>query len=674
MKAEPPKVNKTVTKVKADDKTAFIGLNAYSEKQADFFFGRDEEITELSSLVKISSLTLLFGKSGTGKTSLLNAGVFPVLRKEFCMPFRIRLNFLKDSPDIITQIKQVLKSQIDEYGFNVESYPGTETLWEYFHREPLWKLVTPILVFDQFEEIFTLAQKNPQYKKEDFEAFVEELSSVIENEVPRKVKEQYLKENEHISFLHNQQKVKIIFSFREDYLPEFESFSARIPSIKNARFRLMPMNGSQAFEVITKTWGNAIEEAEAAKIVHFLTNHSTGETTGASKYVSTDFESMVIEPSLLSQVCSFIDKNRKIEGLKKVSAGFLRKYPKNIILRSLYNEVLVEGDQAIARAAKDNYQLQGQLQEFIEDNLVTDDGFRTRYIIHKIETALKPGINLLTGKYFIREEGDTIELTHDVIVALVTADRDKRRKALAVAEADRRAKRRVFFISILAILLAIASWLYITHEASVKNDQLLATNESLTTTNDSLSAKNDSLKDDIAKSIFSQKNNINTDRSQHSLTTEDGLKLDSNSLAISKLKDSLIGTQNSNKSQVQSLTKEKEKLTADLAIIEREKKNFKNRLDSLLKQSEKYITFPRVSDSLKMIMGYNNRINKQLEEYKKTDFEYLFRIDSLRNKIIILESKLSRYDRLFEAGRYPKSKEKIFGYGYDYAEDKVKKP
>ncbi|MGH2566054.1 MAG: hypothetical protein ACRDE5_16165, partial [Ginsengibacter sp.] len=103
--------------------STFIGLQSYTEAQADIFFGRDEEIDRLTRLVQSNTLTIVFGKSGTGKTSLLNAGVFPKLRKDYCLPFRIRLEFDDDSADLITQIKNVLKSEIDKYGFKVESYP-----------------------------------------------------------------------------------------------------------------------------------------------------------------------------------------------------------------------------------------------------------------------------------------------------------------------------------------------------------------------------------------------------------------------------------------------------------------------------------------------------------------------------------------------------------------------
>ena len=158
----------------------------------------------------------MFGKSGTGKTSLLNAGVFPRLRKDYCLPFRIRLEFNDDSPGLVSQIKQTLKAEIDKYGFKVEGYPGEETLWEYFHREQLWKSVTPILIFDQFEEIFTLGKKSTRFDKKELDLFWQELADLIENSIPERIKDRFLDGHEALDFAYKVQKIKnaLFFSRR----------------------------------------------------------------------------------------------------------------------------------------------------------------------------------------------------------------------------------------------------------------------------------------------------------------------------------------------------------------------------------------------------------------------------------------------------------------------------
>ena len=444
----------------------FIGLESYTEAQSNIFFGRDQEIDQLTNLIKSNTLTIVFGKSGTGKTSLLNAGVFPRLRKEYFLPFRIRLEFKDESPDLVSQIKNTLKSEIDKYGFKVESYPGSETtLWEYFHSEPLWKSVTPILIFDQFEEIFTLARKSNHFGTMELAAFWEELADLIENSIPEKLKYQFLNDKEKIGYSYNTQKVKTVFAFREEFLPEFEHIASKIPSLKSSRFRLMPMNGNQAYDVITKTWKKEIDENEAHKIVSYFVNEEDENKS---------FELMEVEPSLLSQVCTYIDKERISEGRDKISSDFLEKYPKEKILHSIYDEVLAESNAAVLGNLPDQQLNQKPVNEFLEDKLITDEGYRTKYSINEIDRSLLPGIEVLKRKYFLRDDGKAIELTHDVLAPIIKNDREERRKAIAAAAARRRANKRALVIVILALIAAAGIWYYIAGRAVKDKNEAIA--------------------------------------------------------------------------------------------------------------------------------------------------------------------------------------------------------
>lgn len=58
------------------------GPRPYDEEHWDSFYGRDSEITELLGRIQVQKLTVLLGASGTGKTSLIRAGVVPMLRQE----------------------------------------------------------------------------------------------------------------------------------------------------------------------------------------------------------------------------------------------------------------------------------------------------------------------------------------------------------------------------------------------------------------------------------------------------------------------------------------------------------------------------------------------------------------------------------------------------------------
>lgn len=53
----------------------FKFLDAYGKEDKDIFFGRDDEVEQLYELVFQSNLTLVYGQSGTGKTSLVQCGL-----------------------------------------------------------------------------------------------------------------------------------------------------------------------------------------------------------------------------------------------------------------------------------------------------------------------------------------------------------------------------------------------------------------------------------------------------------------------------------------------------------------------------------------------------------------------------------------------------------------------
>ena len=60
----------------------FIGLEPYSEEYAPYFFGRETETRIVSQNLRSSRLTLLYGESGVGKSSLLIAGVAHHLKRQ----------------------------------------------------------------------------------------------------------------------------------------------------------------------------------------------------------------------------------------------------------------------------------------------------------------------------------------------------------------------------------------------------------------------------------------------------------------------------------------------------------------------------------------------------------------------------------------------------------------
>src|SRR5262245_31557709 len=59
----------------------FVGPRSFYRSEADRFYGRTSEISELIYLLIAERIVLFYSPSGAGKTSLLQAGVIPELEQ-----------------------------------------------------------------------------------------------------------------------------------------------------------------------------------------------------------------------------------------------------------------------------------------------------------------------------------------------------------------------------------------------------------------------------------------------------------------------------------------------------------------------------------------------------------------------------------------------------------------
>jgi hypothetical protein len=71
----------TATRTTSRPQSPYVGLAPYGEDDAAFFFGRSHEIAIASANLRAARLTILYGPSGVGKSSLLQAGVVHGLRE-----------------------------------------------------------------------------------------------------------------------------------------------------------------------------------------------------------------------------------------------------------------------------------------------------------------------------------------------------------------------------------------------------------------------------------------------------------------------------------------------------------------------------------------------------------------------------------------------------------------
>ncbi len=232
------------------------GLAAFREADQTFFRGRETVIDEVLRLVLRSPLTVLFGVSGLGKTSLLRAGVFPGLRQNGILPVYVRLRHGDERVPLRQQVWDTLEAAVDPGSVEAPEADDEASLWEYFHNRDVrfWnkrnRLVTPLLVFDQFEEIFTIGQTDAE-RRERSEAFLTELADLAEARPPEPVKARLAQNPEvALQFALDDRPCKLLLSLREDFLAHLSDLSPRIPSVLHETFRLQGMNAAEALRVV----------------------------------------------------------------------------------------------------------------------------------------------------------------------------------------------------------------------------------------------------------------------------------------------------------------------------------------------------------------------------------------------------------------------------------------
>jgi hypothetical protein len=418
----------TAAEPSVDAQHPWLGLASFTEETRAYFYGREDEVAELVRRVQRKTLTLLFGQSGLGKTSILRAGIVPWLRPMDYCPVYVRIDYSSESPAPAEQIKAAIFRATQESGRWTQTGVAVagESLWEFLHhrddilRDASGKTLIPLLIFDQFEEIFTLAQSDDFGRKRAAE-FIEDLADLVENRAPKAL-EARIENDESAAerFDFTRSDYRILIALREDYLAHLEAFKAAMPSITQNRMRLARMTGEQALSAVVKPGGRLVSLEVAESIVRFIAGGS-------------ELRNAEVEPSLLSLICRELNNARIAKGRAEISVDLLAG-SHDTILADFYERTLADQPQAVRR--------------YIEDELLTDSGFRESIAEERVRKAFAAAgarpdaLAALVDRRLLRIEERLdvrrVELTHDVLCSVVRASRDLRHEREARDEAERK--------------------------------------------------------------------------------------------------------------------------------------------------------------------------------------------------------------------------------------------
>jgi hypothetical protein len=181
----------------------YQSLLPFGEGDADFFFGRDNEIRVVIANLFASPLTIVYGPSGVGKSSLLHAGVVPELR-------RLGKAVVAPYSQWHAEPALALRARVAQAaGVGSAQEAGRQTLSEFCEGicdragRPL------MLLLDQFEEYFVYT--------EPFSGFDEELGALLgARDLP----------------------LSILVSIREDSIAKLDRFEGRVPHLFDNYLRI----------------------------------------------------------------------------------------------------------------------------------------------------------------------------------------------------------------------------------------------------------------------------------------------------------------------------------------------------------------------------------------------------------------------------------------------------
>jgi WD40 repeat protein len=200
-------------------KSPFKFLDSFTKDDREIFFGRDKEIEELHSRVFESRILLVYGTSGTGKSSLINCGLANKFSDSDWMPVNIRrgTDINRSLFEALSKVA-ITKTPFEKAGASDSNYNLERLIRSVWldHFKPVF------LIFDQFEELFIFGNKDEK------DELIKNIAKVIDSEI----------------------QCRFIFAMREEYLAGVTEFEREIPSFLSNRIRIEKMTRQNAIQTI----------------------------------------------------------------------------------------------------------------------------------------------------------------------------------------------------------------------------------------------------------------------------------------------------------------------------------------------------------------------------------------------------------------------------------------
>ncbi len=415
-------------------------LRPYRKEDIRYYFGRDKETRQLYDALMRSKFMMVYGASGTGKTSLIQCGLQSMYSPRDWMPVLVRR-----SSDFLTPIREELyRRYLEQFEahrrqqmewFPEEPAPEPETfdslrglIKAQFHLS----YVPIYLILDQFEEIFTLGSRE---EENEFFSALEELRLFSEDLF-----------------------CKVIIVTREEYIAHFYRYEQQLPFLFENRFRVEKMRPEQLLKVVNgilttpypKYPEFKVEPGADELILRNLTDErgevdlttlqvyldrlyqEDRERAGNRDHIQAD-KALVESNKLADVMADFL--NRQVE---RVSNKVFQEFPKlkekgaSLPLQILFQMVTVQGTKQ-NRSAKEIYQ---ELQ-------LGKAAPPLPFVQACLDEFAGPESRILNRLRFAKTEAERYEIMHDRLAERISAqfNAEELRRREAVATIRNKLKR-----------------------------------------------------------------------------------------------------------------------------------------------------------------------------------------------------------------------------------------
>lgn len=231
----------------SDRLNPYKGLSCFREEDAAFFFGRDDAAKKLTGILARHPFVAVVGASGSGKSSLVRAGLLPRFRRNLQEPWEIMTIVPGDNPlkSLVSALMPLLYPGIDdekravkltEHVQILEKQPGQFVSWLGIIKKMQPESGRFLLIVDQWEELYgspldanEASAPSALIKNDPAAAFIDALLTATEAKA-----------------------LSVVMAVRADFIGRVIGYRPLADRLQNAQINLGPLKRDELQQLIKK--------------------------------------------------------------------------------------------------------------------------------------------------------------------------------------------------------------------------------------------------------------------------------------------------------------------------------------------------------------------------------------------------------------------------------------